>query len=256
MVVGDFVTEVDVMVIGGGPGGYVAAIRAAQLGRKVTLVDKAELGGVCLNRGCIPSKALISAADRVHQIRNGSELGIDVENVSVNLERMMNWKDNVVKKLTGGVGTLLKGNKVEVVTGEAYFSGPNTVRVSTDESSQTYQFKECIIATGSRPAALKSLPFDGKRILSSTELLALKELPKRLLVVGGGYIGLELGTAYQKLGSEVTILEGADSLLPGVDPALVRMVNRNVKKMGVSVVTKAMVQGGSTSGEEVSVTAE
>ncbi len=256
MVVGDFATEVDVMVIGGGPGGYVAAIRAAQLGRKVTLVDKSELGGVCLNRGCIPSKALISAADRVQQIRSASDLGINVENVTVDLEQMMNWKDGVVKKLTGGVGTLLKGNKVEVVSGEAYFSGPNTVRVSTEQSSQTYQFNDCIIATGSRPAELKSLPFDGKRILSSTELLQLKEVPQRLLVVGGGYIGLELGTAYRKLGSEVTILEGADSILPEVDPAMSRMVNRNLKKLGVKVVTKAMVQGGQTSGDEVTVIAK
>ncbi|MBO2532413.1 dihydrolipoamide dehydrogenase [Planifilum fulgidum] len=257
MVVGDFANEVDVLVVGGGPGGYVAAIRAAQLGRKVTLVDKGELGGVCLNRGCIPSKALISAADWVQQLKDAARMGIRVNgDITVDLPELMKWKDGVVKKLTGGVATLLKGNKVDVIKGEAYFSGPDTVRIATEKDSQTYQFKDCIIATGSRPAELPSLPFDGKRILSSTEILSLQEIPKRLLVVGGGYIGLELGTAYRKLGSEVTILEGTDSLLPGVDPSLVRMVTRRLKKLGVTVVTGAMVQGGESSDDEVKVTAQ
>ncbi|MGI6125755.1 MAG: dihydrolipoyl dehydrogenase [Planifilum sp.] len=257
MVVGDFANEVDVLVVGGGPGGYVAAIRAAQLGRKVTLVDKGELGGVCLNRGCIPSKALISAAERFQQLKESAHMGIRVEgDITVDLPEMMKWKDGVVKKLTGGVATLLKGNKIEVIKGEAYFSGKDTVRIATEKDSQTYQFKDCIIATGSRPAELPSLPFDGKRILSSTEILSLQEIPKRLLVVGGGYIGLELGTAYRKLGSEVTILEGTDSLLPGVDPSMVRMVVRRLKKLGVKVVTGAMVQGGEQSGDEVQVTAQ
>jgi dihydrolipoamide dehydrogenase len=256
MVVGDFANEVDVLVVGGGPGGYVAAIRAAQLGRKVTLVDKDELGGVCLNRGCIPSKALISAAERVQQLRESAHMGIRVDgDITVDLPELMKWKDGVVKKLTGGVATLLKGNKVEVIKGEAYFSGPDTVRIATEKESQTYQFKDCIIATGSRPAEIPTLPFDGERILSSTEVLSLREIPKRLLVVGGGYIGLELGTAYRKLGSEVTILEGTDNLLPGVDPSLVRMVARKLKKLGVTVVTGAMVQGGERSGDEVRVIA-
>lgn len=256
MVVGDFANEVDVLVVGGGPGGYVAAIRAAQLGRKVTLVDKGELGGVCLNRGCIPSKALISAAERVQQLKESAHMGIRVDGeITVDLPELMKWKDGVVKKLTGGVATLLKGNKVEVIKGEAYFSGSDTVRIATDKDSQTYQFKDCIIATGSRPAELPSLPFDGERILSSTEILSLREIPKRLVVVGGGYIGLELGTAYRKLGSAVTILEGTDSLLPGVEPSLVRMVTRKLKKLGVTVVTGAMVQGGERSENEVRVTA-
>lgn len=257
MVVGDFANEVDVLVVGGGPGGYVAAIRAAQLGRKVTLVDKSELGGVCLNRGCIPSKALITAADRVLQLKDSAHMGIRVDGeITVDLPEMMNWKDGVVKKLTKGVATLLKGNKVEVIKGEAYFSGTDTVRIATEKDSQTYRFKDCIIATGSRPVELPSLPFDGERILSSTEILSLREIPKRLLVVGGGYIGLELGTAYRKLGSEVTILEGTNSLLPGVEPSLVRMVVRKLKKLGVTVVTGAMVQGGERSENEVRITAQ
>ncbi|PTM57591.1 dihydrolipoyl dehydrogenase [Desmospora activa] len=256
MVVGDFATEVDVLVVGGGPGGYVAAIRAAQLGKKVTLVDKAELGGVCLNRGCIPSKALIHAADEVNKMKNASHMGIEVDGVKLDFPKTIQWKDQVVKKLTGGVGQLLKGNKVEVVQGEVYFSGENTVKVATEDNSTTYQFEHCILATGSRPTQIPSLPFDGEKIISSTEALNLQAVPEKLIVVGGGYIGLELGTAYAKLGAEVTILEGTDSLLPGTDPGMVRMVKRNLKKLGVDVVTNAMVQGADTSGNGVTVTAE
>ncbi|PTX60254.1 dihydrolipoamide dehydrogenase [Melghirimyces profundicolus] len=256
MVVGDFATEVDVLVVGGGPGGYVAAIRAAQMGKKVTLVDKAELGGVCLNRGCIPSKALIHAADEVHKVKNASHMGIEVDGVNINFTEMMKWKDDVVGKLTGGVASLLKGNKVEVIQGEVYFSGENTVKVATEKDSTTYQFNHCILATGSRPTEIPSLKFDGEKIISSTEALSLQEIPDKLVVVGGGYIGLELGTAYSKLGTEVTILEGMDSILPGVDASMVRMVKRNLKKLGVNVVTHAMVQSADTSGDGVTVTAE
>lgn len=257
MVVGDLALEVDVLVIGAGPGGYVAAIRAAQLGRSVTIVDKDQMGGVCLNRGCIPSKAIISAAERYQQIKQAGEMGLEITGeVNVNMPQLIKWKDGVVKKLTGGVKTLLKGNDITIVSGEAFFSGPNSVRVSDEHTSQTYKFNDVIIATGSRPTELKVLPFDGKRILSSTELLNLQEVPKRLVVVGGGYIGLELGTAFAKLGSEVTILEGTDSLLPGTEPALTKMVTRKLKKLGVQVITKAMVQGGEVNGDAVTVRAQ
>lgn len=256
MVVGDLAYEVDVLVIGAGPGGYVAAIRAAQLGRSVAVIDKDTLGGVCLNRGCIPSKAIISAAERYVGIKEAGSMGIDVTgDVTVNMPKLIDWKNGVVKKLTGGVKSLLKGNGVEVISGEAYFNGPNSLRVVSDDASQSYKFKDVIIATGSRPAELKVLPFDGKRILSSTEALNLQEVPKRFIVVGGGYIGLELGTAFAKLGSEVTILEGTNSLLPGTEPALTKMVTRKLKKLGVTVITEAMVQGGENTGEEVVVRA-
>ncbi|MBA4602271.1 dihydrolipoyl dehydrogenase [Thermoactinomyces mirandus] len=256
MVVGDLAQEVDVLVIGAGPGGYVAAIRAAQLGRKVTIVEKDSLGGVCLNRGCIPSKAIISAAERFREIREADEMGIEIAgDVKVNMPNLMKWKNSVVKKLTGGVKSLLKGNKVEIISGEAFFNGPDSVRVVSDNSSQTYKFNDVIIATGSRPVELKSLPFDGKRILSSTEALALEEAPNRLVIVGGGYIGLELGTAYAKLGADVTILEGTKTLLPGTAPALTKMVSRKLKKLGVKVVTEAMVLGGENKGNEVEVRA-
>ncbi|SDX12386.1 dihydrolipoamide dehydrogenase [Marininema mesophilum] len=256
MVVGDFANEVDVLVVGGGPGGYVAAIRAAQLGKKVTLVDKAELGGVCLNRGCIPSKALIHAGDEVHKMKNSGHMGIEVDGLKINFAEMIKWKDSVVNKLTSGVGSLLKNNKVEVVQGEVYFTGENTCKVATESNSTTYQFNHCILATGSRPTEIKALPFDGDKIISSTEALNLSEVPAKLIVVGGGYIGLELGTAYAKLGAEVTVLEGMDSILPGVDPSMTRMVKRSLKKLGVEVVTGAMVQSSDKSKKGVTVTAK
>lgn len=256
MVVGDLAQEVDVVVVGAGPGGYVAAIRAAQLGKSVIIVEKDQVGGVCLNRGCIPSKAIISASERYMHIKEAGNIGIEVSGeVNVNMPKLIEWKNGVVKKLTGGVSQLLKGNKIEVATGDAFFTSPNSLRVVTDTSSQSYKFNDVIIATGSRPAELKILPFDGKRILSSTEALNLQEVPNRLIVVGGGYIGLELGTAFAKLGAEVTILEGTQSLLPGTDSMLTKMVTRKLKKLGVTVITEAMVQDGEVKGDEVTVRA-
>lgn len=256
MVVGDLAQELDVLVIGAGPGGYVAAIRAAQMGRKVAIVEKDTLGGVCLNRGCIPSKAFIQVADRFQQMQTADALGIELTgDVRMNMSKLVDWKDSVVSKLTGGIGSLLKGNQVEILSGEVYFSGTNKVRVVTDDASQTYIFKDAIIATGSRPVEIASVPFDQKRILSSTEALQLREIPKRLVVIGGGYIGLELGTAFAKMGSEVTILEGTASLLPGTDKSLVQMVKRRLKALNVTVVTEAMVQSGVNQGAEVEVKA-
>ncbi len=240
MVVGDLAQEVDVLVIGAGPGGYVAAIRAAQLGKSLVIVDKAELGGVCLNRGCIPSKAIISASERFHDMEQADEMGIEINGeVRVNLPQLMKWK-----------------NKVEIVSGEAFFTDTNRVRVVNESSGQTYQFRHVIIATGTRECELPALPFDEKRVISSTRALELDEIPKRLIVVGGGYIGLELGTAYAKLGSKVTILEAEKTLLPGVDPMITKMVQRRLKKLGVQVVSNALVIGGENTGEEVTVTAK
>lgn len=200
MVVGEFTLEADVLVIGGGPGGYVAAIRAAQLGKSVTLVERDKLGGVCLNVGCIPSKALISAASTYERVKRGSDMGIVADNVRLDFAKVQAWKQSVVDKLTGGVASLLKGNKVQVIKGEALFVNEREVRVINGYEANRYRFNHCIIATGSRPVELKALPF-GKRVLSSTEALSLEEVPKRLVVIGGGYIGVELGTAYAKFGS-------------------------------------------------------
>ncbi|WP_321378789.1 FAD-dependent oxidoreductase [Trichococcus shcherbakoviae] len=246
--------DVDVLIIGAGSGGYVAAIRAAQLGRKVVLVDKAELGGVCLNRGCIPSRALISASERVKHIKGANLMGIKVSGeVEVDMPEVVKWKDGVVNKLTSGVQSLLKGNGVEVISGEAYLTEHHTVRIRTENGEQFYSYKDLILAIGSLPTELKNMPFDRKRIISSTEALTLQEIPKHLIVVGGGYIGLELGTAYAKFGAKVTILEGTDTILPGTDSMLTNVVKRHLKELGVTVITNAFVQGGENTGNEVNV---
>lgn len=246
--------DLDLLVIGAGSGGYVAAIRAAQLGKKVVLVDKAELGGVCLNRGCIPSKALISASERVKHIKQANSMGIKVSGeVEVDMPEVVKWKDGIVHKLTSGVQTLLKGNGVEVISGEAYLTEPYAAKIKIGNEEQLYSYKDLIIAIGSLPFELKSMPFDKKRIISSTEALMLQEVPKHLVVVGGGYIGLELGTAYAKFGAKVTILEGSDTILPGTDSMLTNVVKRHLKELGITVITNALVQGGENTGDEVNV---
>lgn len=255
MVVGDFAIETDTIVIGAGPGGYVAAIRAAQLGQKVTIVEKGELGGVCLNVGCIPSKALLTAAHRFEQAKHSDDMGITAENVTVNFEKVQEWKAGVVKKLTGGVEGLLKGNKVEIVRGEAYFSDANTLRVMDENSAQTYKFKHAIVATGSHPIEIPNFKFS-ERVINSTGALALKEVPKRMVVVGGGYIGAELSTAYANLGTEITILEGANEILNGFEKQMSALVKRGLKKKGVKIVTKAMAKSAEETENGVTVTYE
>lgn len=253
MVVGTFSTEIDVLVIGAGPGGYVAAIRAAQLGKKVVIVDRKEIGGVCLNRGCIPSKALISAADRYEQAKGSDHIGIMASDVKVDFKKVQEWKQSVVSKLTGGVGALLKGHKVEIVSGEAFFNEPNVVTVSQGDETTRYEFQHCIIATGSRPIELKPFPFGG-RILSSDEALMLQEIPKSMIVIGGGYIGIELGQTFAKFGTKLTILEGSDSILPGFDKQLSSLVDRNLKKLNAEIFTGAMAQSSQASDDTVTVT--
>ncbi|WP_436663842.1 dihydrolipoyl dehydrogenase [Alicyclobacillus acidoterrestris] len=240
MVVGEMLEEVEVLVIGAGPGGYVAAIRAAQLGKSVTIVDKAELGGVCLNRGCIPSKALISAAHQYEAARESAFPGIE-STAKLDYKKVQEWKQSVVNKMTGGVQSLMKGNKITVIDGEAFFTKPDEVRIMHENGGQRIKFQHCILATGSRPIELKSLPF-GKRVLSSTEALALDEIPERLIVVGGGYIGAELGQTFAKFGSKVTIIEGLDSILAAFDKQMVRLVEKNLKKYDVQIETKAMAK--------------
>ncbi|MBY9082062.1 dihydrolipoyl dehydrogenase [Paenibacillus sp. HN-1] len=252
MVVGDASLDIDTLVIGAGPGGYVAAIRAAQLGQKVLIVDKSEVGGVCLNRGCIPSKALISAAHQYESAKHGEAFGISAENVKVDFAKTQEFKAGVVKKLTGGVAGLLKGNKVEVFNGECMFISTTEARVFNDHESPRYRFKNCIIATGSRPIELKPFPFGG-RILSSTEALELPEIPKSLIVIGGGYIGAELGQMYSKFGTKVTIIEGMDTVLPGFDKDMTRLVAKSMAKTGIEIVTNAKAESAEQTDKDVTV---
>ena len=255
MVVGDFAIEVDTVVVGGGPGGYVAAIRAAQLGQKVVLVERDKVGGVCLNVGCIPSKALISSSHRFQEAQDSEDMGVTVENVKLDFTKVQSFKESVVQKLVGGVESLLKGNKVEVVQGEAYFSSNNSIKVAQENSSQTYEFKNAIVATGSRPIEIPGFKF-GKRIVDSTGALNLEEKPEKLVVIGGGYIGTELGTAYANFGTEVTILEGTKDILGGFEKNMTQLVKRNLKKKGVEVVTQAMAKSAEETENGVSITYE
>jgi dihydrolipoamide dehydrogenase len=255
MVVGDFPIETDTLVIGAGPGGYVAAIRAAQLGQKVTIVEKGTLGGVCLNVGCIPSKALIAAGHRYEVAKHSDDIGITAENVKVDFTKVQEWKAGVVKKLTGGVEGLLKGNKVDIVRGEAYFVDANTLRVMDENSAQTYTFKHAIIATGSRPIELPAFKYT-KRVLDSTGALALTEIPKNIVVIGGGYIGTELSGAYANFGTQVTILEGTDEILNGFEKQMSALVKRNLKKKGAEIITKALAKSVQETENSVTVTYE
>lgn len=256
MVVGDFPIETDTLVLGAGPGGYVAAIRAAQLGQKVTIVEKGNLGGVCLNVGCIPSKALIAAGHRYETALHSETMGITAENVKVDFTKVQDWKASVVNKLTSGVQGLLKGNKVDIVKGEGYFVDANTIRVMDENSAQTYTFKNAIIATGSRPIELPTFKYSN-RVINSTGALNLPEIPKKLVIIGGGVIGVELGTAYANFGTEVTILEGSAELFAGAfEKQMASLVSRNLKKKGAEIVTKALAKGVVESDSGVVVTYE
>ncbi|PRO64771.1 dihydrolipoyl dehydrogenase [Alkalicoccus urumqiensis] len=256
MVVGDFPVEVDTLVIGSGPGGYVAAIRAAQLGQKVTIVEKDNMGGVCLNVGCIPSKALIEAGHRFHNANNSDDMGISVGDVKLDFSKVQKWKGSVVDKLTGGVEGLLKGNDVDIVRGEAYFVDDSTVKIMDDKSSQTYKFNNCIVATGSRPIELPNFKFKEGKVVSSTGALQLEEVPEKMVVIGGGYIGVELGSAYADLGSEVTILEGTKQILPGFEKQMSQLVSKRLKGKGVTIETEAFAQEMEETKDGVKVKAE
>lgn len=255
MVVGDFPVEVDTLVIGAGPGGYVAAIRAAQLGQKVTIVDKGALGGVCLNVGCIPSKALIQAGHMAENAHGAKDIGITTEKVSVDFSKVQEWKGSVVNKLTSGVESLLKGNKVDIVKGEAYLVDRNTAKVADDKSSQTYKFKNCIVATGSSPIEIPTFKFS-ERVLDSTGALNLKEVPEKLVVIGAGYVGSELGSAYANFGTQVTFLEGAKDILSGFEKQMTQLVKKRLKNKGATIITEAMAKGVEETDSGVKVTYE
>ena len=225
------------LIIGGGPGGYVAAIRAAQLGIATTLVEAEQLGGTCLNIGCIPSKALIHAADEFAKITacaGDSALGIKVASASIDIARTVQWKDGIVGKLTGGVGALLKKHKVNVIKGWATVVDGKTVDVKTADQTLRISCTHLLLATGSLPVELPFMPFGGK-VIHSTAALAPAMLPKKLVVVGAGYIGLELGTAYRKLGVQVSVVEALDRVLPAYDPELTKPVAAALNRLGIEL---------------------
>ncbi|PLS15266.1 dihydrolipoyl dehydrogenase [Bacillus sp. M6-12] len=253
MVVGDITIGTQVVVIGGGPGGYVAAIRAAQLGKEVTLVEKEDLGGVCLNRGCIPSKAIIHASNKVHSIKQSDVFGLEISDWSFNMEKLIGWKQSIVSKLTNGVQALLDANNIKRVKGHAMFISKNKIEVSSEYSRDVFEFDNAIVATGSRPAEIPGLEFDGDFVISSTEALNLTSVPKELIVLGGGYIGLELGTAFVKLGARVTIIEMQDQLLSGYSRDLVQPVYRKLKQLGVEVLTDTELLGYERKNNNISI---
>ena len=245
----------DVVVLGAGPAGYVCAIRLAQLGKKVTVVDRAELGGVCLNVGCIPSKALIYAGTMYERLSHLSEMGIEVpKGAKVNMPKLMEWKQSVVKKLTGGVGQLLKANGCTVIQGDAKFTSSKSMDVKTASGMINLSFNQCVIATGSRPTNLKGFDVDQKRILDSTGALSQQEVPKTMLCIGGGYIGLELGTFYAKVGTQVTVVEAFPNILGSIDPDLTKVVQRRMEKLGMKIMTKTLVKGCKANSKNVEVT--
>ncbi len=249
--------HVDVVVIGGGPGGYPAAIRAAQLGKKVLLVERHKLGGECLNYGCIPSKALIHASKLVKDIERAAEWGIDAGPAKVDMPRLQTWKQSVVDKLTNGVAVLEKGNGVEVAFAEGSFLDAKTVRLRyADGRSEDVEFGDAIIATGGRPSDLPAFRFDGKRVITTKDALELSAVPASLLVIGGGISGLEIGTLYAKLGTKVVVIELLEQLLPGMDAEVVRVVERHLRKLGVEFHTKSQAKAWREDGGQAVVDAE
>ncbi|WP_306054233.1 dihydrolipoyl dehydrogenase [Natronococcus wangiae] len=258
MVVGDVTTGTDVLVIGAGPAGYVAAIRAGQLDLDVTLVEKDAYGGTCLNYGCIPSKALITATDVAHEAGNAEEMGIHAD-PAVDLAKMMNWKDDVVGQLTGGVEKLCKANGVNLLEGTARFADENTVRVSHSgegQGSETLEFEHAIVATGSRPIQIPGFDYGDEPVLDSTQALALESVPDSLVVVGAGYIGMELAGVYAKLGTDVTVIEMLDGILPGYDDDLKRPVKQRANELEIDFRFGYTASGWSETGDGIQVVAE
>jgi dihydrolipoamide dehydrogenase len=250
----------EALVIGAGPGGYVAGIRLAQLGKKAIVLEKDKVGGICLNVGCIPSKALINASKLYDKLRHGADIGLLADNLRVDMGRMQTWKEEVVGKLTGGVRTLLKANGCDYRAGTGKLTGRNTVEVTGQgaDAGKKYVIEagHIVLATGSRPVEIPGFPFDGQRVVDSTGALAFREVPGRLLVVGGGYIGLEIGTLYAKLGAKVTVVEALPGILAGTDPELTQVVSRKLKKLGVEVLTGAKAKSLTDKGDRAVVTVE
>jgi len=245
--------ECKVLVLGGGPGGYICAIRSGQLGLDTILIEADRVGGTCLNVGCIPSKALIHAADEFHKIASldsSSALGIQAGKPKIDFGQTIAWKDGIVKRLNGGVAGLLRKAKVRSIQGIARIVDGKTVQVSGDDGEMRIKAENIVIATGSEPVELPFLPF-GDKVISSTEALSLDSVPKKLAVVGGGYIGLEIGTAFAKLGSQVTVVESEDRILSQYDADLTSPVKASLEKLGVTLLLNTKAKGLAKAGLEI-----
>ena len=245
-------TTHDLVVLGGGPGGYVAAIRAAQLGLNVACIDEnLQFGGTCLRVGCIPSKALLESSHLYHQAAHDlAEHGIEVTGAKIDLPAMLKRKDEVVNTLTGGINMLLKRNKVTAYVGRGQLAGPGKLVVKSEDGEQEISAKSIIIATGSKPAMMKGVEFDGDLIGDSTTARSYPAVPKSMIVIGGGYIGLELGSVWSRLGAEVTVLEAMDRVLPGLDEEIGRLAHRTFEKQGLKFVTGAWVESATVENGE------
>ncbi|MDZ4667283.1 MAG: dihydrolipoyl dehydrogenase [bacterium] len=246
----------DVTVIGSGPGGYVAAIRCAQLGFKTAIIEKYNtLGGTCLNVGCIPSKALLDSSEHYHNATHTFKThGIDIHDIQVNLEQMISRKNGVVKITCDGIDFLMKKNKIDVFKGIGSFVTKNTIKIS-GETEQTIETDKVIIATGSKPSTLPGIDIDKQRVITSTEALNMKEIPKHLIIIGGGVIGLELGSVYARLGSKVSVLEYTGTIIPTMDATLGKELQRSLRKLGFEFFFNHMVKSAVNKGNEVAVLA-
>tara|TARA_R110001592_G_scaffold72390_3_gene221201 strand:- start:101729 stop:103129 length:1401 start_codon:yes stop_codon:yes gene_type:complete len=247
----------DVAIIGSGPGGYVAAIRCAQLGMKTALIEKySTLGGTCLNVGCIPSKALLDSSEHFHNAMHSfADHGIDIDTPKVNLAQMISRKNSVVSQTTEGIQFLMNKNKISVFQGFGSFVDDHTIAIKKEGEETKISADKVIIATGSKPTELPFAKFDKERIISSTEALNLKEVPKQMIVIGAGVIGLELGSVYARLGSEVTVIEYLDKAIPGYDSAMSKEITKSLKKLGIKFNFSHKVTDVSSDGKKVSVSA-
>jgi dihydrolipoamide dehydrogenase len=242
----------DLIVIGAGPGGYMAAVRAARLGMKVACIDKSYLGGTCLNVGCIPSKALLESSELYYRSRKGlAHHGIELGKVALDLGAMMQRKDQIVQTMKRGIEGLFKGHQVEFLAGAARLVPGGKVQVQGKDGEQTLSAKNVLLATGSAPAALEELPFDGQRVISSTEALSLEKVPARMVVIGGGAIGLEMGSVWSRLGSQVLVVEFMDQLLPGMDRELAGQLQRLLQRQGMECKVKARARAAQIKGGRV-----
>src|SRR5215813_251858 len=249
--------KTEIVVVGAGPGGYAAAFYAADLGKKVVLIERDKrLGGVCLNRGCIPSKALLNAAHTITAARESEHRGIVFNQPTVDPAKLRAWKESVITKLSGGISQLAKMRGVQVMYGRGYFEDSKTLRVETEQGQQFIDYDHAIIAVGSKSAMPKAFDLGNPRIMTSREALEIEDIPENLLVVGGGYIGMELSTVYAALGSKVVLVEALETILTGADPDLARPVMNYAKKAFKEVRLKTKVASMATSGKQIKVTFE